>query len=118
MLLLVAIPLHSNCVDTDGGATAHSAHFFNGESRGCSYFSSNPSSCRYSFYDDHDFSASSMCCACGGGVMPPAPPLPPPFPPFYPPPLSPPPSPSSPPPSPRRPPSPLSPPSPESPSIV
>ena len=41
------------------------------------------------YYDDHDFTASVMCCVCGGGftAAPPPPPLPPlpPSPPPYPP---------------------------------
>ena len=59
---------------------------------GCAYFELYAYMCEsmFSMYeDDHDFTASVMCCVCGGGftAAPPPPPLPPlpPSPPPYPP---------------------------------
>jgi hypothetical protein len=35
----------------------------------CAYYSANPSECaKAELYDSGEFSASSMCCACGGGA--------------------------------------------------
>jgi hypothetical protein len=42
--------------------SSHATHRFGNE---CSYYNDNPTSCRR--YDDNDFSAYAMCCACGGG---------------------------------------------------
>ena len=71
------------------------------------YYDENEQSC--GVYDDDDFSAMTMCCACGGGLIaypppkpppalpsplqppspPPLPPSPPPLPPSFPPPMPP-----------------------------
>ena len=58
----------SGCTDLDGGATGMYGN-------GCSFYTSYPYMCSY--YDDIDFTSSTMCCACGGGAVPPSPPLPP-----------------------------------------
>merc|ERR1712174_156555 len=47
------------CVDTTGGA-------LDSTSDTCQYYESNPDAC--GSYDDWQFTASSMCCACGGGA--------------------------------------------------
>ena len=83
------------CVDTDHGAT-------DTYRTGCSVYYTHPSYCG-TRYDDQDFTANSMCCACGGGTFAGASPSPPPPSPSPPPPPLPP-SPSPPPPPPNPPP--------------
>ena len=74
----------SGCTDLDGAATDKYGD-------GCSSYTKFPrpvlldvctSAGRYG--DDIDFSSSTMCCACGGGALPPSPPLLPPSPPSQP----------------------------------
>ena len=64
--------LDATCVDTDHGATS-----------GLSYTGGNHITCSniykylcdHSYVDDDDFTASTMCCVCGGGAIPsPSPP--------------------------------------------
>lgn len=63
------------CADTNNGATDVIGH-------DCAYYSDTDSMCASSeFYDDADFTASSMCCACGGGGA--DGPAPPPYPPGH-----------------------------------
>ena len=84
------------CLDTDHGA-------LDAYNTGCSVYYDSTHWCGTS-YDDWDFTANSMCCACGGGTTAgasPSPPPPSPSPPPPPPPPSPPPpTPSLPPPTP------------------
>ena len=47
----------SDCVDTDDGATARYG-------RSCAAYDLSPSMC--GLYDQPDFTAMSMCCACSG----------------------------------------------------
>ena len=53
------MPPSVECVDTDNGALGSWLD-------DCTYHTSHPSSCGQ--YDDKDFVASQMCCACGGGT--------------------------------------------------
>ena len=46
------------CADTAGDATDE-------DGDGCLYYAAYPEEC--GLYDDEDFSALAMCCACGGG---------------------------------------------------
>jgi hypothetical protein len=48
------------CTDTTNGALDSGGD-------GCEYYELYPSSCFTGTYDDFDFTASDMCCACGGG---------------------------------------------------
>ena len=52
-------PSGSHCQDTDYGVAD-----VDGDK--CNVYTSYPPYCN--FYDYHDFTASSMCCACGGGI--------------------------------------------------
>lgn len=54
------------CCDTSGEAVAS-----NGVA--CGGFATNPNLCDYDSFNDADFTAGEMCCACGGGSMSPAP---------------------------------------------
>ena len=44
------------CIDETNGAT-------DSYDDGCNYYDDNPTECGN--YDDEDFKANSMCCACG-----------------------------------------------------
>ena len=46
------------CVDSNAGA-------LDSYDDGCEYYLNSPDEC--GMYDDEDFFASEMCCACGGG---------------------------------------------------
>jgi len=51
----------ASCNDTAGGATAMN-------NQTCENFTENPQACLYAdYYDDDDFTATDLCCACGGG---------------------------------------------------
>ena len=50
-------PLEIVCTDTNAGMDSGND--------GCSWYSMYPEYCGN--YDDEDFTASSMCCSCGGG---------------------------------------------------
>ena len=52
-----------DCLDTNNGAT-------DSWWSGCDYYADYPSSCNTGTFDDDDFTASTMCCACGGGDTP------------------------------------------------
>lgn len=52
----------SNCQDTAYGAL----DIFN---EGCAAYKLSPGDCDVAAYSDDDFTAASMCCACGGGVI-------------------------------------------------
>ena len=60
----------AGCFDTDGTTDGDTGH------DGCTWYASAQHLC--GSYDDADFSARVMCCACGGGsrgsTVPPAPP--------------------------------------------
>ena len=79
----------SGCTNLDGAAT-------DTDGLGCSDYPSPCTPPGFGQYDDTDFSSSTMCCACGGGALPPSLPSPP----NAPPPPGSPPSPPSPPASP------------------
>ncbi|CAK0889016.1 unnamed protein product [Prorocentrum cordatum] len=50
-----------NCLNTAGLAKTKRGH-------GCVMFQLHPGTCTYAYYyDDADFTAGDMCCACGGG---------------------------------------------------
>ena len=69
----------ATCVDLDDGATDNNiirGNVPNGNV-GCSAYRKD----WCGNYDDTDFSANAMCCACGGGLAPPPPPPPPALPP-------------------------------------
>jgi hypothetical protein len=53
-------PERTECADTTNGALDSGGD-------GCEYYELFPSSCFTGTYDDFDFTASDMCCACGGG---------------------------------------------------
>ena len=46
------------CTDTDNGATDR-------DDDGCDAYARRPAWCGH--YNDDDFQADQMCCACGGG---------------------------------------------------
>ena len=48
--------------DTDNGAVS-----WWGDD--CNYYNSNSWACAYTSWGDEDFSATEMCCVCGGGEM-------------------------------------------------
>jgi len=47
------------CIDIDGGVVDK-------DGDGCGWYTSHPGSCGE--YDDANFTAASLCCACGGGT--------------------------------------------------
>ena len=58
----ISLPEPSNmCIDTQGDA-------YDAGHDSCGWYWNNPSRC--GSYDDDDFTASEMCCACGGGRTP------------------------------------------------
>lgn len=57
-----ALSAYNNCQDADWGAT---------DTLGddCDTYTQNPYYCAYSYlWNDYDFDALTMCCACGGGA--------------------------------------------------
>ena len=61
-------PAPTICVDTDNGASYYD--FQTATTYDCSYFDTVPNDCPAGAavtYDDSDFTANDMCCACGGG---------------------------------------------------
>ena len=50
--------ISASCIDTDGEKTDTYGD-------GCSWYDGYVEDCGY--YDDSDFTATSLCCACGGG---------------------------------------------------
>ena len=67
--------LSATCNDTSEGANA--TIWWGPEDEpweemvaGCDFYSSEPQACSYShYYADTDFTATDMCCACGGGYV-------------------------------------------------
>lgn len=57
-----------SCQDTDRGASGLRKDV--SISMTCSQYEDSPNRCQYAaqYYDDADFTATSMCCACAGGV--------------------------------------------------
>lgn len=68
----VPTPTTFRCTDTDNGATGSGG-------QSCAAATLTPAMCDAAAteYDDDDFTASVMCCACGGGLEPSPSPLPP-----------------------------------------
>ena len=57
------------CVDSEYGATGNPAPSYRREYSSCELFETSPGLCSWShYYDDSDFTARNMCCACGGGT--------------------------------------------------
>ena len=52
-------PDHDSCTDTAGDAT-------DSYGDGCEWYDEYPEEC--GAYDDEDFTAAEVCCACGGGA--------------------------------------------------
>ena len=54
----IKLRISGTCIDTDDGKTDK-------DGDGCEYYDDWPGDC--GSYDDLDFTATSVCCACGGG---------------------------------------------------
>ena len=59
MLWVINWHFLEGCFDTDNGKTDRAAG-------GCVWYETNTDSC--GFFDDTDFKANQMCCACKGNI--------------------------------------------------